>query len=104
MTDNDSAPDDQRDAAPSSVEGKYTQSQRDADAQAVRDNMARLRALRLAREAAEPARAGAKKVVRARPGQKTKTSSAKTSSGKADSKPQALSDWLASQQTGGRRI
>lgn len=102
MTDDNSARDDQRAAAPSPMEGKSTQAQRDAEAQAVRDNMARLRALRLAREAAEPQRSVTKKTSRAKPGAggaKTKSSSAK-----ADAKPQALSDWLASQQTGGRRI
>jgi hypothetical protein len=54
--------------------------------------MARLRELRLAREAAEPQRAPAARKTRAvkarRPAEKTP----------------ALSDWLASQQNGGRRI
>ena len=52
--------------------------------------MAKLKALRLAREAAEPPRVAAAKKVRAK---------AKT----ADEKAPALSDWLASQQSGGRR-
>lgn len=72
--------------------------EREAAAKATLDNMARLRALRLAREAAEPQRAPAAR----------KTRTAKTTS-KATRKPAekatpALSDWLASQQSGGRRI
>ena len=63
---------------------------RDAAAKAVLDNMAKLRALRLAREAAEPPRVAATKKGRA----KTK---------KTDEKAPALSDWLSSQQSGGRR-
>jgi hypothetical protein len=64
----------------------------------VLDNMARLKALRLAREAVEPPRPAAKKTARAKPGQKSKSTS------KKDDKPKALSDWLASQQNGGRRV
>jgi len=64
--------------------------ERDAEAKAVLDNMAKLKALRLAREAAEPPRPS----VTAR-----KTRSPKKSTEKAP----ALSDWLASQQNGGRR-
>jgi hypothetical protein len=65
--------------------------ERDAALKAVTDNMAKLKALRLAREAAEPPRpAAAPKKARA----KSKTSKEKT---------QALGDWLASQQNGGRR-
>ncbi len=63
---------------------------RDAASKAVLDNMAKLKALRLAREAAEPPRAVAAKKVRAK---------AKT----PDEKTPALSDWLANQQSGGRR-
>jgi hypothetical protein len=65
--------------------------ERDAALKAVTDNMAKLKALRLAREAAEPPRpAAAPKKARA----KSKTSKEKTP---------ALGDWLASQQNGGRR-
>jgi hypothetical protein len=64
--------------------------ERDAASKAVLDNMARLKALRLAREAAEPPRAVTARKVRA----KTKT---------PDKKTPALSEWLASQQNGGRR-
>jgi len=64
---------------------------RDAALKAVTDNMAKLKALRLAREAAEPPRpATASKKARA----KSKTSGEKSP---------ALSDWLAGQQSGGRR-
>jgi hypothetical protein len=52
--------------------------------------MAKLKALRLAREATEPPPAPAAKKAR-------------TKSVKADSKSPALSEWLASQQNGGRR-
>lgn len=65
---------------------------RDADTKAILDNMARLKALRLAREAAEPQRPVAAKKTRAK------------SSKKSTEKAPALSDWLASQQSGGRRI
>jgi hypothetical protein len=65
--------------------------ERDAATKAVLDNMAKLKALRLAREAAEPPRPAA---VAKKPRTKSKAS---------DEKAPALSDWLASQQTGGRR-
>jgi hypothetical protein len=56
----------------------------------VLENMAKLKALRLAREAAEPPRPAAPpKKARAR----------KT----AEEKAPALSDWLVGQQSGGRR-
>jgi hypothetical protein len=99
MTQNDSPRGEPRAATESPVfEGKATKTDRDAETRAVLDNMARLKALRLAREAAEPPSTPAKKVTRAKPGQKSK------SAAKKDDKPKALSDWLASQQTGGRRI
>jgi hypothetical protein len=62
---------------------------RDAALKAVTDNMAKLKALRLAREAAEPP-----------PVAKPKKASAKKKSGE---KAPALGDWLAGQQSGGRR-
>jgi len=65
--------------------------ERDAATKAVLDNMARLKALRLAREAAEPPRPLAAKTTRAK------------SPKKSAEKAPALSDWLASQQNGGRR-
>ena len=102
MTDDSSARDQLRAATDSpDFPGKSTKEQRDAEAQAVRDNMARLRALRLAREAVEPQRATVKKVTRTtKPGSGSKTKSV----GKPEKKAQSFSDWLASQQSGGRRI
>src|ERR1700691_6136460 len=69
--------------------------QRDAALKAVTDNMAKLKALRLAREAAEPPRLATAKKTRSKPG----TSGKKTSAEKGP----ALSAWLAGQQSGGRR-
>ena len=66
------------------------QADRDVAAKAVLDNMAKLKALRLAREAAEPPRPAAVKKTRAKPK-------------KSGEKSPALADWLASQQNGGRR-
>jgi hypothetical protein len=99
MTQNDSGRGETRASAESpAFEGKATKTDRDAEQRAVLDNMARLKALRLAREAVEPPRPAAKKTTRAKPGQKSKSTS------KKDDKPKALSDWLASQQNGGRRV
>ena len=65
--------------------------ERDAALKAVTDNMAKLKALRLAREAAEPPRpAATPKKTRAKPKQ-------------PEEKSPALADWLANQQSGGRR-
>jgi sarcosine oxidase gamma subunit len=65
--------------------------ERDAAAKAVLDNMARLKALRLAREANEPSRpAAASRKAPAKP----KKSAEKTP---------ALADWLAGRQSGGHR-
>jgi hypothetical protein len=64
---------------------------RDVATKAVLDNMARLKALRLAREAAAPPQApAAPKKARANPK-------------KPAEKTPALADWLAGQQSGGRR-
>jgi hypothetical protein len=63
---------------------------RDAASKAVLDNMAKLKALRLAREAAAPPSPVTLK--KARPKLK-----------KPGEKSPALGDWLASQQSGGRR-
>ncbi|HEY3795420.1 MAG TPA: hypothetical protein VGM09_26640 [Bradyrhizobium sp.] len=71
--------------------GKTTMIDRDASTKAVLDNMARLKALRLAREAAAPPQAVvAPKKARTR----TKT---------PGEKAPALGEWLAGQQSGGRR-
>jgi hypothetical protein len=72
-------------------EDKTGKAERDAALKGVTDNMARLKALRLAREATEPPRpAASPKKARAR-------------SKKSGEKGPALSDWLAGQQSGGRR-
>jgi len=89
MTKQDRNRADARFNKPSQV--KAGKSEQDVAAKAVLDNMARLKALRLAREAAAPPPAPAAKKARAK--------SAKKSAEKAP----ALSDWLAGQQSGGRR-
>jgi hypothetical protein len=75
-------------AAKAAEDARTGKSVRDAAAKAVLDNMARLKALRLAKQAAEPAQATAAETPRARP-----------------KKPPAkgLGDWLSGQQSGGRR-
>jgi hypothetical protein len=78
-------------------EAKNSKAERDAAFKAVTDNMARLKALRLAREAAQPPRpAAASRKARGKP----KSSGEKASAEKGP----ALSDWLAGQQSRGRRI
>ena len=64
---------------------------RDAASKAVLDNMARLKALRLAREAAAPPQPAAAKPARSK------------SSSKSGEKSPALAQWLANQQSGGRQ-
>ena len=78
-------------AARAASEAKTGRTERDAALKAVTDNMAKLKALRLAREAAEPAHVA--------PAKKTR---AKSSKNPAEKTP-ALSDWLTGQQSGGRR-
>jgi hypothetical protein len=70
---------------------KAGKSEQEVAAKAVLDNMARLKALRLAREAAEPQRPAVVKKARVKPPKKS------------DEKAPALSEWLAGQQSGGRR-
>ena len=78
-------------AARAAQDARSGKAERDATAKAVLDNMAKLKALRLAREAAEPPRSPATvKKARAR-------------SKKPGEKGPALAEWLASQQSGGRR-
>ena len=72
-------------------QARSTLSDRDVATKAVLDNMAKLKALRLAREAAEPPAPVAVKKVRAK------------SPKKSGEKTPALADWLAGQQSGGRR-
>jgi len=71
-------------------EAKTGKTDRDVAAKAVLDNMAKLKALRLAREAAAPPPAATVKKTRAKPK-------------KSGEKGPALADWLAGQQSGGRR-
>ena len=80
-------------AARTAGQAKAGGNERDAASKAVLDNMARLKALRLAREATAPP-AAAKK-----PRAKSSASSAK----KTDEKGPALADWLAGRQSGGHR-
>ena len=70
---------------------RTTMLDRDVSTKAVLDNMARLRALRLAREAAAPPQPVA--VPRKAPGKAKKP----------EEKAPALSEWLAGQQRGGHR-
>jgi hypothetical protein len=72
-------------------QGKSGLSERDAAAKAVLDNMAKLKALRLAREAAAPPPPATVKKARAK------------ATKKPGEKAPALSEWLAGQQSGGRR-
>lgn len=81
-------------------DNKSTKAERDAASQAVLDNMARLKALRLAREAASPASTAPAKKKAAKSGKRPSEKSRE----KSGEKSQALKDWLASQQSGGRRI
>lgn len=67
-------------------------SERDAAAKAVIDNMAKLKAMRLAREAAEPPRVTA-----------TKKKAATKSGSKSGEKAPALAAWLEGQKGGGHR-
>jgi hypothetical protein len=77
-------------ATRSANDARTGKTDRDAALKAVTDNMAKLKALRLAHEAAQPAPVAAVKKTRAKP---------KKSADKAP----ALGDWLAGQQSGGRR-
>lgn len=70
---------------------KAASNERDAAAKAVRENMAKLKEMRLAREAANPAPVVAKK---AKAGKSAKAEKKETP---------ALGEWLAGQQSGGRR-
>jgi hypothetical protein len=79
-------------AAKAAEDAKTGKTGRDAAAKAVLDNMAKLKALRLAREAAEPPPpAAAVKKTRGKPAKKP------------EGKTPALGEWLSSQQNGGRR-
>jgi hypothetical protein len=69
--------------------------QHEIDAQVTREKMARLRALRLAQEAANGG------VVK--PVTRSKRPARKTASGKSPEKGKSLSDWLSTQEKEGRR-
>jgi hypothetical protein len=77
-------------AARAANDARTGKSDRDVATKAVLDNMAKLKALRLAREAAAPPPVPTPKKARAK-------------SKKSDEKGPALSDWLTGQQSGGRR-
>jgi hypothetical protein len=94
MADDDSNRADARFNATNEAETGKTYS--DLGNKAVLDNMARLKALRLAREAAQPPRSATVKKARAKA---NKSGAAK----KSDEKGPALGDWLASRQNGGFR-
>jgi hypothetical protein len=79
--------------------GIRAMSQHEADAQLLRDKTARLRELRLAREAANAAAGGAAAVANGHAAIKKKAGK----SGKPREKAPSLSDWLATQQKEGRR-
>ncbi len=85
----------------SADDNKSTKAERDAAQQAVLDNMARLKALRLAREASMPQAAPKKKA--AAKSSRTPSSGSKTQAGKPAEKSPALSAWLAEQRKGGFR-
>jgi len=80
-------------AARAASDAKVVKTDRDVTTKAVLDNMARLKALRLAREATAPP------VAAKKPRAKSSTSSAK----KTDEKGPVLADWLAGRQSGGHR-
>jgi hypothetical protein len=107
MTNDDNSRTAARAAKTGAQDGDNGRAERDAAAKAALDNMARLKALRLAREAAQPQSAASAKTKRGTSGAKVsgaRTSSAKTSgSHKADDRARPLSEWLAEQQSGGRR-
>ena len=78
-------------AARAAEDARSGKTARDVAAKAVLDNMARLKALRLAREAAEPPRPAAA------------PAKARTKPKNPGEKVPALAAWLTSQQSGGRR-
>jgi hypothetical protein len=84
----------------SADDNKSTKAERDAAEKAVLDNMARLKALRLAREASMPQAAPKKKAAAKSSG---RSATSKTSSSKPAEKSVALAAWLAEQRKGGFR-
>jgi hypothetical protein len=73
------------------IKAKAVGTHQDAALKAITDNMARLKALRLAREAAAP------------PPPVPALRKARSKSNKSGEKGPALAEWLAGQQSGGRR-
>jgi hypothetical protein len=82
------------------AEGAKAMAEHQAQAEAVRKNMERLRALRLAREAQEATRAPVATKKSAAKGSTRAAKSSKTGSSKTKAEP--LSQWLASQRESGR--
>jgi hypothetical protein len=76
-------------------EDRSGKAERDAASKAVTDNMAKLRAARLAREALAPPVVAKKK--------KASASAVTKPGAKPKEKSPALAAWLAGQQSGGRR-
>jgi hypothetical protein len=87
---------DDKGEQPAMLPASKTLPQHEVDAQATREKMARLRAMRLAQEAANPT--GRKPATTA-----AKRTGAKKSASKAGEKSVSLSDWLTAQQKEGRR-
>lgn len=85
-----------------SEEGAQALAEQEARAVAVRQNMERLKALRLAKEAEEAKRAPAPTAKRAKGKAGARSGSGKQESGKSGSKSQPLSAWLAAQRDSGR--
>ena len=80
-------------AAQAANHSKAGGNDRDAASKAVLDNMARLKALRIAREATAPPA----------PVKKARAKSSASSGKKTEQKGQVLADWLAGRQSGGHR-
>jgi hypothetical protein len=91
-----------------STEGAKALADHQANSVAVRKNMERLRALRMAKEAEDAARAPAevasvKKKASSKSSGKSPNAKAKSSKAKSsEPKAQQLSEWLTSQKTSGR--
>jgi hypothetical protein len=88
---------DSRTAAQRAADGKQAMAEYEAQAAALRAKTERLRAMRLAREAAQPPAPPKRAPAKSAGG--TRTTGAKKRKGSAPS----LSQWLADQEKGGRR-
>jgi hypothetical protein len=87
---------DDKGEQPAMLPASKTPPQHEIDAQITREKMARLRAMRLAQEAANP-------TARKPATTAAKRTGAKKSASKAGEKSVSLSDWLTAQQKEGRR-